>query len=65
MAATKRRRCKSWRNIEFQSHINALTVAEKHTLDAGSQAPRLGAIMAETWSKFFGSVLSAGDALKA
>ena len=64
LAATKGRRRKSWRNTEFQSHISASSVAEKHTLDAGSQAPRRDAITVGTWLRFFGSVLSAAGALK-
>jgi len=54
---------KGWWNIEFQNHVNASTVAQKHMLGNGSQAPRLGATTAEMWSRFLGSVLNAGDAL--
>ena len=56
--------CKGWLSIRFLRHVDASLVADKHTLDNGSQAPRLGATSAETSSRFIGSVLSAGGALK-
>lgn len=56
--------CKGWLSIGFLRHVDASIVADKHTLDNGSQAPRLGATSAETSSRFIGSVLSAGGALK-
>ena len=63
-AMTKGGVVKGWLSIGFLHHVDALIVADKHTLDNGSQAPHLGATSVETSSRFIGSVLSAGGALK-
>ncbi len=60
----ERRECKGWLSIGFLSHVDASIVADCHTLDNGSQVPRLGATTAEMSSRLIGSVPSVAGALK-